>query len=193
MSVQTANLFFSILSLVAAAVAVGVVVLVLLVRRSPDGEAARLLADVRPVALPGAFAVAATSTLGSLYYSEVQGFLPCEYCWYQRIAMYPLAVMLGIAWLRRDVGVRRYAIPIAAIGLVVSMYHFQLERFPEQGSSCSALVPCTVPYFEQWGVVTLAFMAMTGFAAIVALRAVAEPASPTDHPRPLPDHEAVSA
>jgi disulfide bond formation protein DsbB len=183
MSVETANVFFSVLSLAAGAVAVGLVVAALLARSDPGGAAARLLADVRPVALWGAFAVAAVSTLGSLYYSEVEGFAPCEYCWYQRIAMYPLAVILGIAAWRGDVSVRRYAIPVAAIGLAVSVYHYQLEWFPEQGSSCSALVPCTARYFEQFGFISLAFMAMTGFAAIIALLAVAAPA-PADEPRP---------
>lgn len=182
MSVETANVFFSVLSLAAGALAIGVVVAALLARSAPDGGAARLLADVRPLALWGAFAIAATSTLGSLYYSEVEGFVPCEYCWYQRIAMYPLAVILGIAAWRDDVSVRRYAIPVAALGLAVSIYHYQLEWFPEQGSSCSALVPCTVRYFEQFGFISLAFMAMTGFAAIIALLAVAAPAPADDTP-----------
>ena len=69
---------------------------------------------------------------GSLYFSEVAHFVPCRLCWYQRIAMYPLVLLLGIATLRRDVGIRLYAIPLAAIGAAVSIYHVQLERFPDQ-------------------------------------------------------------
>ncbi|HSL58067.1 MAG TPA: disulfide oxidoreductase [Acidimicrobiales bacterium] len=180
MSVETANVFFSVLSLAAGALAVTVAIAAVVARRSPDGRAALLLDEIRPLALWGAFAVAATATLGSLYYSEVEGLVPCEYCWYQRIAMYPLAVILGIAAVRGDTSIRRYAIPVAAIGLAISAYHYQLEWFPDQSSSCSALVPCNVRYFEQFGFVSLAFMALTGFAAIIALLAVAEPA--TDQP-----------
>ena len=63
-----------------------------------------------------AWAMAAIAMAGSLYYSEVAGFPPCEYCWYQRIAMYPLVVILGIAMVRRDYGIRRYVLPWPASG-----------------------------------------------------------------------------
>ena len=180
MSIETANIFFSVLSLAAGALAIAIAGAALLARSSPDGTAALLLDEIRPLALWGACAVAATATLGSLYYSEVEGLLPCEYCWYQRIAMYPLALILGIAAVRGDTSIRRYAIPVAGIGMAVSLYHYQLEWFPDQGSSCSALVPCTARYFEQFGFVSLAFMALTGFAAIIALLAVA--GSPAGRP-----------
>ena len=64
---------------------------------------------------------------GSLYYSEVAHYTPCALCWYQRIAMYPLVLLLGIAAFRRDIGIRLYAIPLAAIGAVISAYHYLLE------------------------------------------------------------------
>ena len=79
-----------------------------------------------------AWLVALTATLGSLYYSEVAHFLPCKLCWYQRIGIYPLAVVLLIAALRRDRAVRFSAIPVAAISAAISTYHYQLERFPNQ-------------------------------------------------------------
>ena len=82
---------------------------------------------------------------GSLYFSEVAHFVPCRLCWYQRIAMYPLVLLLGIATLRRDRGIRLYAIPLAAIGAAVSIYHVQLERFPDQASFCSLEAPCNLP------------------------------------------------
>src|SRR3989304_345409 len=58
---------------------------------------------------------------GSLYYSEVAGSPPCEYCWYQRIAMYPLVVILGVAMLRRDRGGHRYVLPLAIPGRLISL------------------------------------------------------------------------
>jgi disulfide bond formation protein DsbB len=83
--------------------------------------------------------------------------------------MYPLAVILAIATVRRDRAVRRYAVPVAAIGLVISAYHWLIERFPdlEAGGTCSAIVPCTAPWFTEFGFVTLSFMAFSGFAFII--------------------------
>lgn len=115
-----------------------------------------------------AFGVAAIATAGSLYYSQVAGFVPCELCWYQRIAMYPLAAVLLIAAVsREDVG--KYVVPIAAIGLLISVYHYQLEMFPEQSSVCSAGIPCSVRHVEQFGFVSIPFMAGCGFIAVIAL------------------------
>jgi disulfide bond formation protein DsbB len=184
MSVQTANIFFSLLSLAAAALAVTVAIGAVIARRSPDGAVAGLLDEVRPGALWIAFVIALTATLGSLYYSEVADFTPCEYCWYQRIAMYPQALILGIAAVRRDTDIKRYLIPLSVVGVLISSYHYYIERFPDAGGSCSVTVPCNTPWFEQWGFVTLAFMALTGFLALIALLSVAAPsplAQPSSH------------
>jgi disulfide bond formation protein DsbB len=117
-----------------------------------------------------ALVVALVATLGSLYYSEVANFPPCELCWYQRIAMYPLVVILGIAAVRRDFAVRRYVIPLVAIGAAISVYHYQLERFPSQTSlSCAADVPCTTVWVWRFHYISIAFMALSAFALIAAL------------------------
>jgi disulfide bond formation protein DsbB len=172
--VETANTVATVLTLLAN---VAVVVLVVV------GLGARLFSRTRPVsdhlvravgtrALPAAFAVAVVTTAGSLYYSEVVGYVPCELCWYQRICMYPLVAILGVSWLRKE---RRsgfwYAAPFVAIGAPLALYHWLVERVPSlaSGSSCSPLVPCTVPYFEELGYVTLAFMDMSAFLLIGAL------------------------
>jgi disulfide bond formation protein DsbB len=119
------------------------------------------------VALPLAAAVALTATLGSLYYSEVVGFVPCELCWYQRIAMYPLPILLAVAWRAGDLGIRRYVLPIAVVGGAISLYHYQLEWFPQQATlACSAEVPCTVVWFRVFGYLSLPSMALSGFALI---------------------------
>ncbi len=115
------------------------------------------------------FAVAAVATAASLYYSESAGFVPCEFCWYQRIAMYPLAVVLGVAAVTRDRAVAKYVIPIAAIGLALSIYHYQLQLFPEQATACTSGVPCTARYVDEFGFISIPFMAGCGFLAILAL------------------------
>ena len=143
MSVETANLFFSFLSIVAGVGAVAIVLAVVTSRLLPQSAIAAALDDLRPVALWLAFAVAATATLGSLYYSEVANFEPCRLCWYQRAAMYPLAPILGIAAILRDARVRYLAIPIATIGAAISVETASriadlLDRFVELGGPIAA-------------------------------------------------------
>ena len=86
---------------------------------------------------------------------------PCELCWYQRILMYPLVIVLGVAWLRRDTKVWITALLFVVIGAPLSLYHWLVERVPAfaESSSCSIGAPCTAPWFEKLGFVTLAWMA----------------------------------
>jgi disulfide bond formation protein DsbB len=146
-------------------------VVLLVARLGARSRHSTIVATVQPIALWWAWIVALVTTLGSLYFSEVANFLPCNLCWYQRIAMYPLAVILLVAAIRRDHGVRWYVGPLAAIGAVTSTYHYLVEWYPslESGGVCSTTTPCTVPWFRELGFVTLAFMALCGFAAILVL------------------------
>jgi disulfide bond formation protein DsbB len=116
--------------------------------------------------------VATGATAGSLYYSEVAEFVPCEYCWYQRIAMYPISVISVLALAFRDRGILRYTLAGSIIGLGISVYHVQLQLFPEQGSSCGLTSPCTAKWVEAFGFVTIPFMAGTAFAIIAAVSTV---------------------
>ena len=128
-----------------------------------------------------AFAVAATATAGSLYLSEVAGFVPCTLCWYQRIAMYPLVILLGIAAWRRDVGVRRYVVPLAGVGAVIAAYHVALQRLPGlPAGACSLDAPCTAIFVERFGFVTIPVMALIGFVAILTLLVALLPAGAKD-------------
>lgn len=115
-----------------------------------------------------AWLLALVATLGSLYYSEIRHFLPCELCWYQRILMYPLAVVLGIAVWRGDFKVRIYVLPLAAIGGSISFYHYLVEKVPGFGiTACKPPVPCNVEYVNYFGFITIAFMALVAFIAII--------------------------
>lgn len=167
-------LFFSALALLALLGAGGIVVLRLVERGDPDGRAAVLLDDLAATALPLAAVIAATAMLGSLYFSEVMQFTPCKLCWYQRIAMYPLAPMLGIAAVRNDLGIRLYAWVLVASGAVISLYHYVLQWMPDLGStSCSLDAPCTAVWVREFGFVSIPFMALSGFLAIAALLSIA--------------------
>ena len=120
-------------------------------------------------ALSTAAAIALGATLGSLYLSEVKNFFPCELCWFQRVAMYPLGVLLPLAALRRDRWILEYAAVLAAAGLAVSTYHVQLQWFPSQGSSCDVGAPCTQQWIDALGFMTIPQMAWLCFAGILGL------------------------
>jgi disulfide bond formation protein DsbB len=164
MTVGSVSLFYALLALVANAFVLGVVGLAISGRLHIARDA------VAPIALPAAFVVAVLATAGSLYFSEVAGFEPCRLCWYQRIAMYPLVVVLAVAGWRRDPGVRRYVIPVAAIGACISAYHYTLEWLPWLDSgACSADVPCTLVWFRQLGFISLPYLALSAFVLLIAL------------------------
>ena len=134
------------------------------------GATDAIRAVIGPGALWLAAIVATVATAGSLYFSEVAGFVPCALCWYQRIAMYPLVVLLGIAAVRGDIGIRRYVGPIAAVGAAISIYHIGVERLPGLPTgSCSLDAPCDLIWVERFGVITIPVMALAGFLAILTL------------------------
>lgn len=169
----------AVLSLVAWAVAVaGAVVLV--AARLGAGWALSVRATVGRWSMFVASAFTVVAMAGSLWFSEVAGYLPCELCWYQRIAMYPLAWLTTVAALRRDRRAAWYIVPLASAGLCISVWHWLIERIPSlsSASSCSVTVPCTVPWFTSFGFVTLAFMAASGFAGTVVLTLLSRHAVP---------------
>jgi disulfide bond formation protein DsbB len=177
---KTMSVFFAVLALLCWAIVIALVVGAL-VRRARHGRPGRLEPlrdDIGRMALPLAWAIALVTTLGSLYYSKVWSFVPCELCWYQRIAVYPFAVILGIAAWRRDAGIRVYAIPVFAIGMVIAVYHTWIQAFPpESGTSfCTVEAPCTTRYVWEFGFVSLPFMALSAMAAMTVLLLVARPA-----------------
>ena len=121
-----------------------------------------------PFALAAAFGVAMLAMLGSLYFSEIAHYTPCTLCWYQRIAMYPLVLILGIAAWRRDLGVRLYAVPMAAIGAVIATYHYLLEWFPSiDTGACTVGIPCTQVWFRQFGFISLPLLALIAFLLVI--------------------------
>src|SRR5215216_2021210 len=110
------------------------------------------------------------ATAGSLFFSEVLGWRPCVLCWYQRILMYPLAILLAIAIVRRDRGLHAYVLPFSIAGMSVSLYHYLLIKtdwFPPP--ACAVDVPCTVDYLNWLGFITIPFLALTAFMIITCM------------------------
>ena len=121
----------------------------------------------------GAWVVACIATLGSLYLSDYLGYEPCKLCWYQRILMYPLTVLLGIAYFRGDTGVRTYVLPLAGIGGAISTYHVIIQRIaasrasaPSGGTACGR-VSCENDYLNWFGFITIPMLALIAFIMII--------------------------
>jgi disulfide bond formation protein DsbB len=142
--------------------------------RSASPTIDRIGSAVAALRAPLTFAVAAVSTAGSLYFSESAGFVPCRLCWFQRIAMYPIAVVALVALLRRDRAARWYILPLAVIGAAISSYHVAIEQgWVNDSESCALFGPsCADVWFEAFGFVTLAMMALAGFVSIIVLNTV---------------------
>jgi disulfide bond formation protein DsbB len=167
MNTETFEVFFALLTLATLATTAALVAARLVAARSGTGR--DVLRGVVTNRMAICAAITTTATLGSLYFSEVANFVPCTLCWYQRIAMYPLAVLTAMAAVRKD-DLSVYVRVVASIGLVISGYHWLLERFPSiDAGVCSTAIPCELVWFEKFGFVTLPFMAFTAFSAVLAV------------------------
>lgn len=131
--------------------------------------------------------VALVAMLGSLFFSEVMGLPPCVLCWYQRICMYPMAVISTVALVNRDRRAAQYLWPLALGGLAIAVYHNLLyyHLIPESITPCTAGVSCTDRQLEWLGFVTIPLLSLSAFAVIVAclfwFRARLEGAAVEDH------------
>ncbi len=141
------------------------------------GRASRRGALAR-VALYIALVTAWIATSGSLYMSEVLGWVPCLWCWYQRVAMYPLACVIALGLLARDRNLPQYMLGLAVPGILASTYHILLQKVPffARFESCRVGVPCSVDYLNWLGFITIPMLAWAAFAiimvaAVLALRA----------------------
>ncbi|MFL0584967.1 disulfide oxidoreductase [Solibacillus isronensis] len=115
-----------------------------------------------------AWLVSVIATLGSLYFSEIKGFIPCDLCWFQRIFMYPLVVILGIGTLQSDTSVKKFVLPLSTIGGLISFFHYLEQKVPGFGGikPCVSGVPCSAEYINWFGFITIPFLALTAFTLI---------------------------
>ncbi len=171
--------FFAILSLVAWAGTVLSLAVVLVDRFRPVDALVPVADALRDNALWLAWVVAAFATAGSLYLSEVAHFIPCPLCWYQRIAMYPMAVILLVAAVRRDLPSRWYVLPQLVVGAAIAVYHTLLQAYPDHSSPfCTTTEPCTVRYVWKFGFVSIPFMALAAFAFCIVMVSIARVGAP---------------
>ncbi len=178
MATSTVQLFYALLAIIAFAFVAVVVVVRLLAFASASARRwyHAIGGVIEPNAVGMAFIVAMLATIGSLYFSEVAHFDPCRLCWFQRIAMYPLVVILGIAAVRRDAGIGIYVRVLAAIGAVISTYHLGLEWIPALDTgSCGTGPSCSVIWFRELGFISLPMLALAAFLLIFTLLSVRGP------------------
>ena len=117
-----------------------------------------------------AWTIALLSVAISLYYSDIRGFVPCNLCWYARILMYPLVVILGVGIIRRERQALYYAGPLVLAGWLLTLYHslIQWGIIHETITRCIATVPCTTKYVNYFGFITIPFLGWLAFSAIAA-------------------------
>ncbi len=114
-----------------------------------------------------ALLTACVATAGSLYFSLVLHWLPCDLCWYQRICMYPLTIIIVVNTLRRDAGLELYVLPLSLIGAVIAMYHYLLQKTDWfTAPMCLSGVPCSGDYLNWFGLITIPLLALIAFVLI---------------------------
>jgi disulfide bond formation protein DsbB len=183
---------------VAGQVIVGLLLLLALLAllgvRAPLDRIRRLLWGYE---LWAAFIVAAVATGGSLFFSLIANFLPCELCWYQRICMYPLSILsLILAW-HGDNRAARYLLPLPVVGAGVSIYHMLIAYGAiHEPTTCQASAPGTgcafnwlaIPHAdESFGYLQIPTLALTGFLLLIGFLVLATTGE-TDEAATLPAH-----
>lgn len=118
-----------------------------------------------------AWLMATVSTLGALFLGEVMGYTPCVLCWYQRICMFPLVLILGAGLFPADPKVVRYALPLTLAGLGLALFHMLVQHgvIAESITPCTQGVPCSQVAVEWFGFLTIPLLAVAAFSAIAAL------------------------
>lgn len=121
---------------------------------------------------------ALAALLGSLYYSEIAGFVPCTLCWYQRILMYPLTVIIVVGIIQHDEYLPTYVLPFSIIGVGVSGYHYLIQwGVFAHPTTCAAGIPCDMRWVNYLGFISIPFMALTAFVLITGAMAATQWAS----------------
>lgn len=118
-----------------------------------------------------AFIIALTSTIGSLYYSEIVQLEPCKFCWLQRIFMYPQVILLGMALYKKTKEIIPYSIALSAVGAIIAIRHYLLEMLQNKSGvdNCAVAggVSCSEAYFTNLGYITIAMLSFTAFVMTI--------------------------
>lgn len=108
------------------------------------------------------------ATLGSLYFSEVRGFVPCTLCWYQRILMYPIVLIAGVALFQKNARIALTTAIFSIVGGSISLYHYGIQKlqFLQDSAPACGDISCTGSYINVFGFITIPFLALIAFTLI---------------------------
>jgi disulfide bond formation protein DsbB len=123
-------------------------------------------------ALLYAFIIGLTATLGSLYLSEIRNLTPCKLCWLQRVFMYPMPFLLGVAYFKKARDVAKYVLPLSIVGGLIAVYHYYLQINPQPLAPCTTVgfsVSCSERFFTHFGYITIPWMSFSAFLIITML------------------------
>lgn len=115
------------------------------------------------------FLLSLIATLGSLTYSEILGYTPCKLCWFQRITMYPIALISGIALIKKDNAVKKYVLSLAIVGALIALYHYAVQFLPQVVACSYNGVDCALKQAIHYGYITIPMMAFSTFIAIILI------------------------
>jgi len=162
------NLFFSILTIAGQGLIIISIISAFIFRKDKSKNIIREF--MKANGLLFAFVIALSATTGSLLYSNILNFEPCTLCWYQRIFMFPQAIILGIALLKKDKNIIDYSLVLSAIGILFSIYHYFIQTTQISGLPCSANAAeggCSTQLVLEFGYISIPIMTMTVFALII--------------------------
>ena len=187
LSVDLVERFYAILAM--AAIGAMVLLVTLRILAIPSDWAldayAPIARAIHARAVAAAWIVAALAMAGSLFFSEIAKFTPCTLCWYQRIAMYPLVIILGMALVRREPRAPTGTVALATVGALIAAYHVALEWIPSLDTgACAVSAPCTLVWFRAYGVFSLPTLALTAFLLIITLLLIRDPDEPDRRSEP---------
>lgn len=128
-------------------------------------------ADIDWSVLLAAWVIATASALGSIFFSHIMAFAPCVLCWYQRICLFPLVVILARGLFPFDAKAVKYALPLAVLGWGVALYHNLLYSgvISKDLQPCAQGVSCAEKYIEFFGFVTIPLLSLLCFTLVTAL------------------------
>lgn len=109
------------------------------------------------------------ATAGSLFYSNVAGYAPCELCWYQRVLMYPQVLIFLVTIIKKEIVIAESALWLSLVGMIMALYHYSLQLAPVKTVTCLSVgysVSCSDNFSMNLGYITIPFMAFSAFLLI---------------------------
>ena len=178
-SSQVINTGYAVLALFADALVLLIVLGFILSRTTPAARErwARVRDGVTPFALHVAWIVAVLATFGSLFLQYVEHFDPCQFCWFQRICMYPLSILTLFLAFHGDHRAARYLLPLPVVGAGVSIYHLLIEnKVISEPAQCLISAPgtgCGTKWINEFGYMTIPTLALTAFVLLIGFLGLA--------------------